>query len=114
MSARPDPLRSIRCTDDDVDRMVSRRSHDHPRRRRAPRRSRLTGHRSINAVAESFFATARVDIIDHAWYPTRASAEFSIGEYIENFYNPERLHSHLDYVSPIEFELKAKIVETAA
>ncbi len=67
-----------------------------------------------NAVAESFFATARVDVIDHAWYPTRASAEFSIGEYIENFYNPERLHSHLDYVSPIEFELKTAIIETAA
>ena len=67
-----------------------------------------------NAVAESFFATARADVIDHAWYPTRASAEFSIGEYIENFYNPERLHSHLDYVSPIEFELKTTIVETAA
>jgi putative transposase len=67
-----------------------------------------------NAVPESFFATARVEIIDHAWYPTRASARFSIGEYIENFYNPERLHSHLDYVSPIEFELKTAIVETAA
>ena len=67
-----------------------------------------------NAVAESFFATARVDVIDHAWYPTRASAQFSISEYIENFYNPERLHSHLDYVSPIEFELKTAMVESAA
>src|SRR5205823_12167738 len=67
-----------------------------------------------NAVAESFFATARADVVDHAWYPTRASAEFSIGEYIENFYNPERLHSHLDYVSPIEFELKTANVENAA
>ncbi len=43
-----------------------------------------------------------------------AAAEFSIGEYIENFYNPERLHSHLDYVTPIEFEMKTAMVETAA
>ena len=37
------------------------------------------------------------------WMPdsTAADAERSIGEYIENFYNVERLHSHRDYVSPI-------------
>jgi transposase InsO family protein len=67
-----------------------------------------------NAVAESFFATLRVEIVDDAWYPTRGTAEYSIGEYIESFYNPERLHSHLDYVSPIEFELKAQVAEHAA
>ena len=37
-------------------------------------------------------------------YSTRHAAEISIGEYIERFYNVERLHSYLDYVSPIEFE----------
>ena len=67
-----------------------------------------------NAVAESFFATLRAELVDHAWYPTPAYAEHSIGEYIENFYNTERMHSHLDYVSPIEFELKAQLAAFAA
>ena len=42
------------------------------------------------------------------------SAETSIGDYIENFYNVERLHSTLDYVSPIEFELKMQMSVIAA
>lgn len=67
-----------------------------------------------NAVAESFFATLRAELVDDERYPTRCAAEDSIGDYIENFYNTERLHSHLDYVSPIEFELKAQVVAVAA
>ena len=35
-------------------------------------------------------------------------------DYIERFYNVDRLHSHLDYVSPIEFELKAQSAAVAA
>ena len=73
-----------------------------------------TGDCWDNAVAESFFATLRVELVDDAWYPTRDTAKYSIGEYVENFYNPERLHSHLDYVSPIEFELKVQVAEQAA
>lgn len=67
-----------------------------------------------NAVAESFFATLRAELVDDERYPTRHAAETSIGEYIESFYNAERLHSHLGYVSPIEFELKARMMEIAA
>lgn len=67
-----------------------------------------------NAVAESFFATLRAELVDDERYPTRRAAEISIGDYIERFYNVERLHSHLDYVSPIEFELKARVTEIAA
>jgi transposase InsO family protein len=67
-----------------------------------------------NAVAESFFATLRVELVDDETYPTRGAAESSIGDYIEHFYNVERLHSHLDYVSPIEFELKAHVAAIAA
>ena len=67
-----------------------------------------------NAVAESFFATLRVELVDDERYRTRGDAERSIGEYIESFYNTERLHSHLDYVSPIEFELKAHVAAIAA
>ena len=55
-----------------------------------------------NAVAESFFATLRAELVDHERYTTRAAAASSIGEYIDAFYNPRRRHSYLNYVSPIE------------
>ena len=67
-----------------------------------------------NAVAESFFATLRAELVDDKRYATRDAAENSIGDYIEQFYNAERLHSHLDYVSPIEFELNAQVTRIAA
>ena len=59
-----------------------------------------------NAVAESFFATIKGEMIDHEEYPTRRAAIAAIADYIDGFYNPCRRHSALDYVSPIEFELK--------
>ena len=77
----------------------------------------MTEYRSINAVAESFFATIKGERIDHEDYPTRAAAIAAIGDYIEGFYNPIRRHSAIGYVSPIEFELKflnAKINQLAA
>ena len=52
--------------------------------------------------------------MDDERYPTLRAAETSIGDYIENFYNVERLHSTLDYVSPIEFELKMQMSVIAA
>lgn len=59
-----------------------------------------------NAVAESFFATIKGEMIDHQDYQTRAAAIAAIGDYIDGFYNPCRRHSSIGYVSPIEFELK--------
>jgi transposase InsO family protein len=73
-----------------------------------------TGDCWDNAVAESFFATLRAELVDDERYPTRQAAETSIGDYIDGFYNVERLHSHLDYVSPIEFELKERVAAIAA
>ena len=67
-----------------------------------------------NAVAESFFATIKAELIDEETYATRADAVTSIADYIESFYNVERRHSHLNYVSPIEFELKSKVASLAA
>jgi putative transposase len=67
-----------------------------------------------NAVAESFFATLRAELVDGETYSTREAAERSIREYIESFYNIDRLHSRLDYVSPIEFELRAYVAAFAA
>ena len=67
-----------------------------------------------NAVAESFFATLKAELVDHERYPTRAAATASIGDYLETFYNPVRRHSHLGYVSPMEFELKRQVEAMAA
>jgi len=69
---------------------------------------------SMSAPSESFFATLRAELVDDERYPTLRAAETSIGDYIENFYNVERLHSTLDYVSPIEFELKMQMSVIAA
>ncbi len=67
-----------------------------------------------NAVAESFFATLRAELVDHELYVDTVQAETSIGDYIENFYNIERRHSHLGYLNPIEFELRSRTVKAAA
>ena len=61
-----------------------------------------------NAVAESFFATLRAELVDHERYSARYEAKNSIGDYIDNFYNIERRHSYLGYLNPIEFELRSK------
>jgi putative transposase len=67
-----------------------------------------------NAVAESFFATLRAELVDHERYVTRAAAETSIREYIEEFYNVQRRHSTLGYLSPVEFELRGLVAAMAA
>lgn len=38
----------------------------------------------------------------------------AIGDYIDNFYNVERRHSHLDYLNPIEFELRSQLQQYVA
>ena len=57
-----------------------------------------------NAVAESFFATLKTELVHHEKYKSREHARLSIFDYIETFYNRKRLHSHLNYLSPEKFE----------
>jgi putative transposase len=57
-----------------------------------------------NAVAESFFHTIKVELIFLKVYKTRKSAILSVAEWIENFYNAERIHSTLGYRSPADYE----------
>lgn len=57
-----------------------------------------------NAVAESFFATLKWELIDRYRWPTRAAAKSAIFEYIEVWYNRRRRHSALGYLSPSQFE----------
>lgn len=59
-----------------------------------------------NAVAESFFGTLKTEWVDHEDYSTKSVAKQSIFEYIEVFYNRQRRHSYLGYVSPVEYESK--------
>ena len=57
-----------------------------------------------NAVAESFFSTLKNELIHHRTYQTRDEASQDIFVFIEGFYNRQRLHQSLAYVSPLEFE----------
>ena len=57
-----------------------------------------------NAMMESFFATLKKELVHQESYETREAAKRSLFEYIEMFYNRERLHSSLGYLSPAEFE----------
>jgi transposase InsO family protein len=57
-----------------------------------------------NAVAESFFATLELELILNARWATRDDARRAIFRYIETWYNRERRHSTLDYVSPAVYE----------
>jgi len=57
-----------------------------------------------NAVMESFFGTLKTELIYRQHYATRAEARLSIFEYIEVFYNRQRRHSAIGYVSPETFE----------
>jgi transposase InsO family protein len=57
-----------------------------------------------NAVAESFFATLKTELLHRQAWPTRQQARTAIFEYIEAFYNRQRRHSTLGYLSPADFE----------
>jgi putative transposase len=57
-----------------------------------------------NAVAESFFATLKKELVHRRTWPTRRELTGEIFEYIEAFYNNSRRHSTLGYLSPAMFE----------
>lgn len=60
-----------------------------------------------NAPMESFFATLKKELVHQEQYQTRDQARQSLFDYIEVFYNRVRLHSALDYQSPLQFEQAA-------
>ena len=57
-----------------------------------------------NAVAESFFATLKKELVHRRSWPTRRELGSAVFEYIEAFYNRERRHSTLGMLSPAEYE----------
>lgn len=66
-----------------------------------------------NAVAESFFATLKRELADTADWGTRDEARTAVFEYIEVWYNQQRRHSSLGYLSPAAFELQQSMRELA-
>lgn len=62
------------------------------------------GNAYDNAVAESFFSTLKNELVHHCDFHTRETARMAIFEYIEIFYNRQRRHQTLGYVSPVQFE----------
>jgi putative transposase len=58
------------------------------------------------AVAESFFHTLKVELVQEKIYHTRQEAKTDIFNYIEIFYNRQRRHSYLGYLNPVDFDKK--------
>jgi putative transposase len=57
-----------------------------------------------NAMAESFFASLETELIDRSTWATPAEARAAVFEWIECFYNRQRIHSSIGYLTPVEFE----------
>jgi putative transposase len=58
-----------------------------------------------NAVAESWFSTLKIELVDRQAWPTRAHARRAVFDFIERFFNRRRLHSSLGYRTPAEYEV---------
>jgi transposase InsO family protein len=59
-----------------------------------------------NAAMESFWSTLKLELVYRRDFQTRAQAQREIFDYIEVFYNRQRSHSALNYLSPVDFELQ--------
>jgi putative transposase len=62
-----------------------------------------------NAVAESFFSTLKKELVHQTKFATRTDARRAIFDYVEVFYNRQRRHSTLGYLSPAEFEASRQV-----
>jgi putative transposase len=67
-----------------------------------------------NATAESFFGTLQLELLDRRHWRTRKELASAIFDYIEAFYNPQRRHSSIGYLSPIDFEVRHTVATDAA
>jgi putative transposase len=67
-----------------------------------------------NAMAESFFATLKNELLYRQPWPTKVRARAAINEYIASFYNGWRRHTGLGGLSPVKYEAKVRIEALAA
>jgi putative transposase len=65
-----------------------------------------------NAVAESFFATLECELLDRYDWPTRPALRTAV--FVEVFYNRQRRHSTLDYLTPADYEQQHRSPAPAA
>lgn len=66
-----------------------------------------------NAVAESFFSNLKNEWVHHHDFRTREEAKLAIFDYIECFYNTQRIHQSLDYLTPVEMEKRYHALQCA-
>ncbi len=59
-----------------------------------------------NACVESFFATAKKELIYTKKYATMEEVKQDVDDYIENFHNRKRLHSYLGYMRTAQYRLR--------
>jgi putative transposase len=57
-----------------------------------------------NSVAESFFGTLKTELVHRYIFDSQITARTAIAEWIEVFYNRQRIHSSIGYVTPVQFE----------
>jgi transposase InsO family protein len=57
-----------------------------------------------NAMAESFFATLECELLERRRFKSQAEAKVAVFDFIEGWYNPQRRHSSLGYLSPVQYE----------
>lgn len=77
--------------------------------------SRSMGSKGVcwdNAVAETFFATLKKELIYRRTWPGREDLRREVFDYIEAFYNPVRRHSTLGMLSPVNYEAEAQTLTT--
>ena len=67
-----------------------------------------------NAVAESFFATLKKELVHRRSWPTRRELISEVFEFVEGFYNTTRRHSTLGYLSPVDFETGTLSADSAS
>ncbi len=64
-------------------------------------------------MAESFFHTLQVELLDPHRWTSRRQLALAVFEWIEAWYNPSRRHSSIKMLSPIDFELQMKAAAAA-
>jgi len=67
-----------------------------------------------NAMAESFFATLKLELVDDKPFDSRDAARMAVFEYVELFYSRVRMHSALGYQSPMQAERKYQAVRSVS
>ena len=65
-----------------------------------------------NALMESFYKTLKTELLINGSFETEEEAKNVIFEYIEIYYNRQRLHSSLGYLSPVEYEEKVSYLNS--